>query len=379
MERDLLKLYLRAGPSRRFDLSFFSRSVREAAEADGTPPKLLFASAFLNDAILFKCVDHDPHSRYDAIKPVSTLVYIPYNNDLAIEGGESFFFSPENYTQYFEHKSKSSGADLQLDCTKLSLLDSVPTFSPFIVELAFQRAEVPIPPTYLQLTPELRNKLTGHLKGRLRPLIVAAFKSAAGNIEKAVEDLTAKLFCLRDLNEILPLIQALRLPHEMGQDVLTSWLGIAYFEYEYALLQPKLKDFALWLTKFSEPRDPVPRSDRDYVLTLTTLVRSKIRSLWNEMVGISADYRSSYDDMVFRGKLDPFIKFLKGAEDCYWRMGDVLGRLDQTVSVWEHYTRRTNDRRLPFIFLIEMLGIMSQLHGQDGDNDLPVRRPRLAG
>ena len=53
--------------------------------------------------------------------------------------------------------------------------------------------------------------------------------------------------------------------------------------------------------------------------------------------------------------------------------------IENDVVLWQHYTRRTNDRRLPFIFLVEMLGIMSQLHGQDGDNVLPARRPRLAG
>ena len=36
------------------------------------------------------------------------------------------------------------------------------------------------------------------MMGRLRPLIVAAYRRTSANIEKAVEDLTAKLFCLRD-------------------------------------------------------------------------------------------------------------------------------------------------------------------------------------
>ena len=45
----------------------------------------------------------------------------------------------------------------------------------------------------------------------------------------------------------MPLIEALRLRPESAQDVLTAWTGIAYFEYEYSALQPKLKEFAGWL------------------------------------------------------------------------------------------------------------------------------------
>ena len=382
MERDLLKLSLRAGPSRRFDVCYFTRSIREAAEAGGEPATYLFSNKFLNDVILFKCVDHDDDPLHEGTRPVSTLVYLPYNIDQPAEGGKSFYFSPHNYFRYFDYRSRSGGDDLESDCNKLTLLDSVPTFSPFIVELAFQRADVPIPLSYLQLTPDLRIKLTGHLKGRLRPLIVAAFKDSTDNIEKAVEDLTAKLFCPRDLDDVLPLIEALRLPREMGQDVMASWLGIAYFEYEYALMQPKLQAFAKWLVKFSDPREPLGRADREYLTSLNSVVRQKIRGVWNEVVVISANYRSSYDDMVFRGKLEPFVEFLKNAEECYWRMGDVLGRLEQTISVWTHYARRANERRLPFILLIDMLSIMCQLHAKDGgvyEMSSAARRAELSG
>jgi hypothetical protein len=39
-------------------------------------------------------------------------------------------------------------------------------------------------------------------------------------------------------------------------------------------------------------------------------------------------------------------------------MGEVLGRLEQAVLVWKHYTRFFGDRKLPFSVLFEMLGVL---------------------
>ena len=239
MHRDILKQYLRAGPSRRFDVAHFSHKLPKDAPASA----YLFANAFLNNAILFKYMDLDQR-RAGAKGPlINTLIYLPYDNENPGEGGESVLFCKENLQQLCEYKVSANAVDsrrLATDVEKLTVLDSLPTFSPFIVELAFQRSGLGVPDCYLQLTPEVRATLNAHLMGRLRPLIVARCQAAA-DIEKSVEDLTTKLFRLREPNDALPLIEALRLPPEIAQEVLSSWVGIAYFEYEYANLQPKLR------------------------------------------------------------------------------------------------------------------------------------------
>jgi hypothetical protein len=181
------------------------------------------------------------------------------------------------------------------------------------------------------------------------------------NIDRAVEDLTSKLFCLRDVAEILPLINALRLPTEMAQDVLKSWIGIAYFEYEYATLQPSLKELALWVTRQHDSVEKMSRQDRLYVKSLAEAIRKRIQQEWNAVVGISAAYRESYDAMVFRGELEPFVAFLSGAQVSYWQMGDVLGKLEQATLVYRHFTRTFQDARLPLKLLLELLGILRDL------------------
>jgi hypothetical protein len=360
MQRDILKQYLRAGPSRRFDVALFTNKLPKNTPSDA----YLFANSFLNGSVLFKWVDVNQSRGGDGGRTVSTLIYLPYDGQKPGDGGESVVFCEDNFQRLCEYKLSGcdpSAGSLAGDVEKLKILDSLPTFSPFVVELAFQRAGRVIPEAYLQLTPQVREKLTAHLKGRLRPLIVAAYRRMTMNIERAVEDLTTKLFCLREPGEVLPLIEALRLPPEVAQDVLNAWIGIAYFEYEYATLQASLKDFANWMTHNAQSADPLARQDRDYIASLANAIRQKIRVDWNEIVAISSKYRASYDEMVFRGNLEPFVQFLKAAQFSYWRMGEVLGRLEQTVLVWKHFTRYTGDRKLPYSLMFEMMAVLRDL------------------
>jgi hypothetical protein len=351
MQRDILKQYLRAGPSRRFDVGFFSRNLPKDSPADA----YLFANAFLNGCILFKYVDLDERRGGAKGRLINTLIYLPYDNASPGEGGESVIFCKENLRQLCEYKLSAKAVDndrLAADIEKLKVLDSLPTFSPFIVEFAFRRSQLTIPDCYLQLAPEVRATLDTHLMVRLRPLIVARCQPS-GNIEKAVEDLTTKLFRLREPTDALPLIEALRLPPAIADEVLSSWIGIAYFEYEYSSLQPKLRELANWLARHAD--------SGHQAASLVNAIRQKIRSDWNDIVAISMEYRESYDTMAFRGNMEPFVAFMGRARASYWRMGEVLGLLELAVAVWRHFALSVGERKLPLSQLYEFLVTLRDL------------------
>lgn len=355
MKRDQLRLLLRAGPSRLFDVRLSSRLLA----ASGQRGDLLFSAGFLNTALFLKTYDPTRPRRIDDHKIVDTLVFLPFDNTRPADGGESFIFCEETFLTLLEYKlsSFSNGSDVAGDLAKLRVLDALPTFSPFILELAFQRHQIAIPPAYLQLTPELRLNLTEHLKGRVRPLIIAAYGPSGSSIDRAVENLTNKLFYLHDIAELLPLAEALRLQPASAQEVLTAWVGIAYFEYEYSRLQPLLTEFACWLGNY-DPSGDAPRDEIQHVKAQMAGIRQKVRDDWNGVVGISGDYRSSYHSMVFSSKPEPFIRFLADARRHYWRMGDVLGRLEQAMRIWQHFTDSAPRRQVAYMRMQEMLSAL---------------------
>ena len=279
MDREILGIFLQSGPARKFDVSRFTRAI---ATSDAADQPLLFRNRFLNYAILFKCIILDDYAKCQREKSISTLVCMPYSQR-PNEGGESFVFSQADFSRYCAHKLHTANMDLmavEYDLELLKVLDSLPTFSPLIVELALERNNMTIPNAYLDLTPELRVKLRGQLKGRIRPLIVAAYDKSSVSVEKAVEDMTGKLFSLHNVREILPLVQALRLPPENAIEFLSSWIGITYFEYEYSMIQNHLKEFAVWLSKSCYMNEHISVREKDYINALVRQIKDRLSTDW---------------------------------------------------------------------------------------------------
>ena len=94
MDRQLLRILLKSGTARKFDVSYFTRKI---AEQEGENGKFLFETSFLNTAILFKYSIYEIDPDFTSNKPVKTLVYTPYDHMCPQDGGESFIYSYQNY------------------------------------------------------------------------------------------------------------------------------------------------------------------------------------------------------------------------------------------------------------------------------------------
>ncbi|MBK8176385.1 MAG: hypothetical protein IPK66_14295 [Rhodospirillales bacterium] len=256
---------------------------------------------------------------------------------------------------------------LREDFLRLIIFDSVPTFSPFILELAFERAGTPIRKSYLDIPPDLRVKLREHIKARIRPLTVAAFGRSTSDAEFMIEDMTDKLFSLRNTKEIMPLIDVLRIPPDESIRLMSAWIGITYFEYEYAILQKDMKRFATWLIEFCMPREALRPVERERISSFVSELRMKMRGDWAEMVDIWKRYIESYQAYVHHDDVETFSAFLRGCNSHYWRLAEILGKLEQTLLTWKLFTRNYFNMPLPHFRLMEFYAVLKRLHLSDED------------
>ena len=374
MERDLLNLFLRSGPARQFDV----RLMTQAVLAAGNDGELLFKTRILNNAILFKTLVIES-SGCDALeKTVATMIYVPYDENKPQDGGESLVFNEENFRAFIQYKSHSADLNYETfdsDLQTLEILDSIPTFSPLVVELAFQRANVPIPPGYLRLPPDIRAKLISYLKSRIRPLVVAAYDNSKVNIDHAVENMTSKLLLLDDLAAVLPLVQALRIPSEQALEVLSSWIGLTYFEYEYASLQSHLQEFAAWLAETQQNRNLAAFLERGEMEAHVTFIRGKMRENWGRVIELSGEYRESYTAMISHGEVKKFTAFLVGCRQKYFEMGEVLGRFEQTANAWWQFRRGNVGNSSEPRRVSDFLSLLRKLHGEPPRVNVKMTKP----
>lgn len=363
MDRDLLQVFVRSGPARQFDIRKFTSTIRTLPLHE---QRLLFRLPFLNDSILFKTVLADDHNRVNPDKPIWTMVYHPYDAERPGDGGESFVFTEDTFASFTAYKLRNEALDCGAfddDLRTLTILDSIPTFSPLMVELAFHRANATIPPIYLDLSPEVRTRLIGHLRNRIRPLILAAYSKSSVNTDRAVEVMTSRLLSLQDTGALLPLVQALRIPTAQAVDVLASWIGISYFEYEYAGIQSQLREFSTWMNHGALVREISSLTEKDYLERLVQFVRKRLKEDWARVVETSSAYRDTYQSLVAKGEIKGFIEFLLGCRRKYWMMGDTLGRFEQTANVWTSHKRQLLSQTMTARAMIAFFSILRNLYG----------------
>jgi len=360
MDRKLLGALLRSGPARKFDISYFTTNQGAVPAKD---KGILFEDPMLNSTLLFKYSMLNLRQGDAPEKPVKTLVYIPYDLHAPATGGESFIFSENNYREFYacknEHKdarSKPSERDLEI----LTVLDSVPTFSPLILEMAFERAGLEIPGAYLDLTDSMRRKLRTLMKSRIRPLIIAAFGDQTRRVEHAVEELTTKLFTLHDVGEILPFVTALHLPPEESVDLMTSWVGITYFEHEYAAAQGDLRGVAEFLNSNPHRRGGLNRVNREEIFLHVEYIRKRMKEDWATIRRLSKEYKDAYEGLIFREDVQSFREFLLNCKNSYWELGDLLGRFEQIAIAWKSFNVVKQDE-IPLGVLLDFLLLMRGL------------------
>lgn len=372
MDRDVLKIFLRSGPALKFDVLQGTRSQYMLPDEE---KEYLFATPVLNYSILFKALSSVDDLDIDDSNPIGTLVYLPYDHNRPEEGGESFMFSEEDFHKFYNHKLPATSIDFEsydADRRRLEILDSIPTFSPMILELAFERSDIRAPKSYLNLPPELREKLKGNLKARIRPLIVAAFDQTATDVDKAIEDMTTKLLLLKNMKDIMPLIEALRLPPENAQEILSSWIGLTYFEFEYSSIQIGLKDFSNWLANHTLPQENSKYSEKHLYANNVIFLRKRLKEDWSRIVMLNADYKKSYNDMIFKSNIKGFSSFLLKCKSAYWEMGEILGRLEQTTIAWKRFERilKSDSASLrnfnQFLSLLRAVHVNTKIADEDG-------------
>src|SRR5262249_3751304 len=133
-------------------------------------------------------------------------------------------------------------------------------FSPYLMKDILERSGQTIPEGYFGVPDKEAGLIKARVKTRLRPLVATAFGGGEKPVgEATIESLVDKLWQLKDLQELAPLVAAFRITMEEAPETFYCWLGITFFENEYLRVQPTLKKMAEWMSANAAPRDPMPK------------------------------------------------------------------------------------------------------------------------
>ncbi len=359
MDRELLKYFLNSGPSKTFDLPKLGAMAQEAT---GRPPQPFFDTPFLNRSILFKFLDTQDSLHDTQRTPLKTLIYFPYDTARPEDGGESVVYSRSALHHYLTTNKDIQaldGAAFQADATKLDVMESTPAFSPFLLEGAFERKGVAVNTNYLMLDPAEVAVVKSRLRTRLRPLVHAAFSQYTNKKDLFLDKLADSVWS-SDVKAILPLVKALRIPERRATETMSSWAGMTFFEQSFTQIEPDMRAFSNWFKVFSMPREALSSELEASMRHTVNHIGRRVQANWSRAVNILQDYQTTYKDFIGeKGRVDPFLSFLRDAKQHFWDLGISLGRIDQTVYAWRAYTRNFEGQRLPYERLSELYFILN--------------------
>lgn len=335
MRRHRLKALLAACPA---SIVFDARARElpaQGGEAQDAPQMLppFFGHVLFKNAVLLKTV-----GRAAADMPanaIQTRLYMPFDTKNPGNGGVSMPCDGEMSLQAVEKfmSCKIDPARMEDDLRKIQMMAKLPSFSPFLLRDAFERASLSVDLRHFQVSDAEAHAMRDALKAKLKPLAAMALALPSNAVgDSRLDALARKLWDLDDPAFLGGFGQALKIPQGQTIEVLYAWIGVSYFQREFAKRQPKLRELAEWLGGKPQPgeiRDDAARhaeSDRGQV-------RDSLRWAWSQAGGVFDRYSSSYDALVSKSDAKPFVEYLQNVRTDFKVLGARLALIEQCLCV----------------------------------------------
>jgi hypothetical protein len=297
-----------------------------------------FERSLLKNAMLFKTVQcatskGPASSNQTQLSANQMRFYFPYDPKVPGNGGVSLVCGPDFSLKTLESfsGSKLDPARMEADLRKISVLAALPSFSPFLMRDGFERAGIQIDPRHFQLSQADMTATRVSLKAKLKPLASLALANASGEVADAQLELLAhKLWDLDDPSFLDQFGRALKLRDGEAATTIRAWIGVSYFQHEFAERQANLRGVAQWVQASEAGKDVQLRDvelDRKWV-------RDALRGAWTDAASVFKTATAAYDALINKSDSRTFVEYLQRAQRDFTALGSRLSIIDQSVCIF---------------------------------------------
>jgi hypothetical protein len=357
-----LRPMLNAGSSRVFNCNDVARKL-EHRESEQNP--YLFKTPAMHHLVLLKEAMRYDDPRHPKGVAIGSKLYVPYNRDEIYEGGRSIFFHSPNLLQVFHEqfgveRTEAISAALDHDMKVFRILDELPSLDGFLMRDALELEGIEANEAYFEVSPEERAAIQEFIRGKMEPLVAAAYGGQKPPAAKVTQLIDA-MWEAKDLAALVPLVLAFRFPKDEALAIFGAWKGINFYSFQYHQGRKKREALAQWLKEDAMPKNLVAR---DVVQVLEPIRRATIERLrghWVDVDNTLKQYDKLYGEFVASANPGGFISFLRGSKAIYWRLGDSLSKIDHALNCWDIWTKGAPARRLAYEPLEALLELLKQI------------------
>jgi hypothetical protein len=292
-----------------------------------------FEHSLFKNAMLLKTI-----GRAAADMPANTVqtrLYFPFDPKHPGNGGMSMVCNGELSLQAVEKfmSCKIEAARIDTDLRKVQVMAKLPSFSPFLLRDAFERSGLTVDPRYFRVSDAEASAMRDALKAKLKPLAAMALALPTNSVgDTRLDMLAKKLWELDDPTFLGAFGHALKIPEGQTIEVLYAWIGVSYFQREFAKRQLKLRELAEWLGGKPQPGeirdDKARQSEAD-----RGQVRDSLRWAWSQAGAVFDRYSASYDALISKSDAKPFVEYLQNVRTDFEILGARLALIEQCLCI----------------------------------------------
>ena len=293
----------------------------------------LFRVPVFNRALLLKHVVR-AHERQHFDHPPSTTLKIVFafsKRELHL-GGHSIMFGERNFDRVIKEACGSSNdSDLTADIELLGLLNSLPSFDPFLMRERLRQNGYEPARCYFDLSNADVLQMRTFVTGEIGQLVDLAAANSGGSTRELARKLADKLMTDETAKGLDPLRIALQLSIEDYREGVFAWKGFLYYRWLALSLLPSLSDFKHELLSLR-----VNGADAETRIQLAT-ARARLGKLLDAAVKrvdeALLDYGTAYFGLS-SGEAAVFRSFLLRAPSMFVSTGEAIGVIQHMMSFW---------------------------------------------
>ncbi|MBI3437379.1 MAG: hypothetical protein HY054_01775 [Proteobacteria bacterium] len=312
------------------DLAFIESRYADSDEYRQRP---LFSNQRLNSCVIMKhALRASERHIFNGVRLNATKLVFPFaKQDLGL-GGESLFVGEPDFSRKLAQKiGAGEQSKMQDDLETLALIDSLPSFDPFLMRERLRQSGKLVARCYFDISSADTARMQKFVSSQIAALVELAFAGSGAAARELSVRLADKLMTDETAQSLDPLRATLRLSGDEYREGVFAWKGFLYYKWVVAEWGARLPDLArsILAARISN----APREDME---TINTIRRRIVRVMGATMKRVQ-DSLDEYD-VAFRslqeGKPTAFRDFLLSAPSMFVSIGEAVGIIKHVDSFW---------------------------------------------
>lgn len=296
--------------------------------------KPLFHNRFLNQSIILKHrLRHNELELFEEHRSVATKIILPIDRLDLRAGGQYMFIGQRGedavLAGFLSDASPTGAADRKV----LAVLDSLPSFDPFLVREHLRRQGFEPAACYFNISPADQRRMLGFVEQEISELAGLSV-SGSPRLHESVAALAQKLMSNETAEEMEPLRAAMRMDRMTFIDGLFAWKGLLYYKWVLTELNQQIPQVMSELQAI-KASGPVTADVTQYL----GVARRRIKTAVARNILVTRKlldvYDSAYRGLTRGGEPLAFREFLMNAPHFFLELGETLGVLSHVVSYWK--------------------------------------------